>query len=190
MKKIMITLALVAVAATSAMAQISAGFGYQSKTYTDGDKDDNVTVNGIYVGAQYNYALTDAISVAPGITVNYLSGTKSGVDMKEWNIGIPVMFNYAIPVAEGFTLLPFAGPTLAFGLSNKYEGGGITLDMYDNAITEMNRFDLLIGGGVALDIVDVVRVSVGYNRGLLNRGKDVKPAVHTNSFHFGVAYLF
>ena len=191
MKKMFLTLALVAVAATSAMAQIGAGLGYQSKTWSDGDKTGDVNVAGIYVGATYNYALTDALSVAPGLVLNYLSGDESGVKISEMNLGLPILVNYAIPVAEGFTLLPFAGPTISFGLSNKYDfGGGLSIDGYAKDGLALNRFDVLVGGGVALDVMEVIRVSVGYNKGLLNRDKDADPAVTTSGLHFGVAYLF
>ncbi len=190
MKKIIVTLALVAVAATSAFAQIGVGLGYQGKTYPDGNNDQNV--GGFYVGAHYNSALTDAIGVAAGLDFNYLTGEEKtvGGKFKEMGIGLPILFNYAIPVAEGFVLRPFAGPTISFGLSNKYDLGGVSVDLYDPDLAGYQRFDILVGGGVALDVMEVIRVSVGYNKGLLNRVKDADPAVTTGGLHFGVAYLF
>ena len=57
--------------------------------------------------------------------------------------------------------------------------------------TKPNKFDILIGGGVALDVMDMVRVSVGYNQGLLNRNNDSDGSViKTSGVNFGVAYLF
>lgn len=188
MKKIIITLALAAAAALSANAQIAVGVGYQTKNYSnDGPKN-----GGIYAGVTYNYTLSDGLAVAAGIDLSYLTSNDDGVKVKEMNIGVPVLLNYAIPVADGFVLTPFAGPTFSYGLSFDVENSGISLNMYDNSIAQMKRFDVLVGGGVALDVQNLIRVSVGYNKGLLNRADsdDDDDKTTTGGLHFGVAYLF
>lgn len=189
MKKIIITLALAAVAALSANAQIAVGVGYQTKDYSnDGPKN-----GGIYAGVTYNYDLSNGLAVAAGLDVSFLSGKDSGINYSETNIGIPVLVNYAIPVADGFVLTPFAGPTFSYGLNFKGENSGVSINLYDNNLgAEMKRFDVLVGGGVALDIQNLVRVSIGYNKGLLNRAgsDDDDDKVTTSGLHFGVAYLF
>ena len=109
------------------------------------------------------------------------------------------MFNYGLQLADGFKLVPYIGPTISFGLSSVVKGGasafGFTvttgeIDMYgDNS--DYNKLDIQIGGGVALDIMDMVRAFVGYNQGLLNRNNDADgDVVKTSGLNFGVAYLF
>ena len=44
---------------------------------------------------------------------------------------------------------------------------------------------------LALDVMDMIRVHVGYNQGLLNRNNDSDGSViKTSGVNFGVAYLF
>ena len=62
----------------------------------------------------------------------------------------------------------------------------------------MSLLQLYLGGGVAFDIADIVRVSVGYDYGLLNRlnvdifdDNDVDYHFkETGRLSVGVAYLF
>ena len=115
MKKIIITLALAAVAALSANAQIGVGIGYGTKNFNDSDND----LGGLFVGASYNIPLASGLAVAPGIDFAMYSYKGDNVTVKENYLAVPVLFNYAIEVADGFKLVPFAGPTLSSGLSSK-----------------------------------------------------------------------
>ena len=193
MKKVILTLALAAAAALSANAQIGVGLGYTTKTLTDGD-DNSRDLAGFYVGGNYNIEISNGIYVAPGIDLGYVtkSGTLATFDYnyKEMYLGIPVLVNYPFEIADGFKLVPFLGPTISFGLSSKhYDELTGTTDLYgDNS--DYGRFDLLVGGGLAFDVMDMVRVSFGYNLGLLDRNSDDKASLKAKGYHFGVAYLF
>ena len=179
MKKFLLTIALAAVAAVAANAQTSVGVGYVEKNA----KSTHTTTNigGLYVHADHNIALAGDICVAPGVAFAYV--TNSDLDVKGTYIDVPIHFNYAFPVAEGFNLGIFAGPTVSLGLTSKT---GDSND-FDHGL---KRFDILVGGGVALDIMDIIRVSVGYNAGLLNRSEEDAFKLNTNGLHFGAAYLF
>lgn len=191
MKKIMLTLALVAAAAISASAQMSAGLGYMTKNYSDG-KNSDYNVGGLYLAADYAvYEITDGVLITPGIAASILSGKENGGKFNEFNIGIPINVSYSFEVADGFKLVPYLGPTITLGISSKEEVGGVSINLYDNDLgIKEKRLDLSIGGGIALDVMDMIRVSFGYNKGLLNRVEDADPAVKTSGVHFGVAYLF
>ena len=192
MKKIILTLALAAVAALSANAQIGVGVGYATKNLVNGDN--TASYAGFYGGGNYNIELSNGICVAPGIDVSYVSnsGTLATIDYKntEMYLGIPLHFNYAIEIANGFKLTPFVGPTISFGLSSKHEDEVLgTSDNYGNN-SNYGRFDILVGGGVAFDVQDLIRVSFGYNLGLLDRNSSDDVTTKANGLHFGVAYLF
>ena len=95
-------------------------------------------------------------------------------------------------VPSVLAIAPYVGPTFAYGLSSK---GSVavgstttTSDHYDG--TTYGKFDLQVGVGLAFDIVEMVRVSVGYNFGLLDRDSDEDTKVTTSNLNFGVAYLF
>ena len=72
MKKVLMTLALVAVAATSAFAQLSVGAGYLSNTQklsvTSGSTTTTnaTTSNGFYAGADYTLDLGQGLGVVAG----------------------------------------------------------------------------------------------------------------------------
>ena len=196
MKKIILTLALAAVAAIGAHAQIGVGVGYTQKNFSDVFKNEG----GLFVGANYNIELVNGLAVAPGIDFAMVSDKKDDLNYQKENyLAIPVMFNYAINLVDGFKLVPYLGPTFSYGISGKAKGGvswgGITLssDEYDvyETFDDYNRLDIMIGGGVALDVMDMVRVQIGYNLGLLNRNNDSDgTAIKTSGVNFGVAYLF
>ena len=195
MKKIILTIALAAVAAVCANAQIGVNVGYATKNFTNGMENEA----GLFVGANYNIELVNGLAVAPGIQFAMLSYKKDDNNYQKENyLTIPVMFNYGIDVADGFKLIPYLGPTISYGLSSVAKGGGtvwgITItsgdvDLYDG--TDYNRLDIQIGGGVALDVMNMVRAFVGYNQGLLNRNNNSDgKVIKTSGLNFGVAYLF
>lgn len=193
MKKIIITLAAMAIAVSSfAQASIGAGYLNQSKTNESIDPQ-----NGFYVGADYNINLAGALGVAPGIYYNYAAwkngNSTANVSLKEHYISVPVMFNYSINLASVAKLFVYAGPTARFGLSSKSTGsisfiGSATGDNYDD--TGYNRANVLIGGGIGIDFVEKLRLSVGYDYGLINRFKDSSTKYNDKLFHVGLAFLF
>ena len=195
MKKIILTLALAAVAAIGAHAQIGVGVGYTQKNFSDVFKNEG----GLFVGANYNIELVNGLAVAPGIDFAMVSYKKDDLNYQKENyLAIPVMFNYAINLVDGFKLVPYLGPTFSYGISSKAKGGvswgGITLssDEYDvyETFDDYNRLDIMIGGGVALDVMDMVRVQIGYNIGLLNRNNSSDgTAIKTSGVNFGEAHL-
>ena len=195
----MIALAAAATAFAQFPSGLSVGAGYvDSKQVWKTDDDTHKEgFGGFYVGADYNIAIADfGLGVAPGIYVDFLTNKDYPVDGAKWkevNLGIPVMFNYAIPVADILKITPFAGPTLQLGLSSKMKDDDNTHNVYSDDDADYGRLQLFVGGGVAFDIADIVRFSIGYDLGLLNRNTgdqkdDLK--VKNNGLHFGIAYLF
>ena len=188
----MIALAVAATAFAQLPKGLAVGAGYLSndgKTKM-GDVTHTETIGGFYVNADYNIALGEALGVAPGVAIDYLSKTKNDVKTTLINLDIPVMINYAIPVADIIKIVPFAGPTVQFGISGKAKAGDNTLDLYgDNQ--DNSRLQIYVGGGVAVEIAEILRAHVGYDLGLLNRYTgDGDITVKNNGLHFGVSYLF
>lgn len=192
MKKIIITLAAMAIAVSS-YAQASIGAGYLSQTMSNSNAK---ALNGFYVGADYNINITGGLGIAPGLYYNFATwsdgGKNANASVKEHYISIPVMFNYSFNVAPGFNLFAFAGPTARFGLASTSTGQVLgwssTGDNYKNDYYQ--RAAVLIGGGVGADIHDKIRLTVGYDYGLTNRYKNSSPACNDKLLHAGVAFLF
>jgi len=216
MKKIFATIAVLAVAASSAFAQISVGAGYVGTTATTEINSNSTDVNfsGFYLGGSYNFDLGMGIGVAPGLyyvnesNSNTKSATALGytatgdVTTKEQFIAVPINLNYGIELMDGLKLSVFAGPTLAYGLSSKTTGTvtlpilgtkETTIDNYDEDegnVLDYKKFDVMLGAGVAVDIVDMIRVSAGYNWGLMDLHGNDNSKYTRKGLHIGVAYLF
>ena len=197
MKKIILTLALAAAAAVCANAQIGVNVGYTTKNFTDVFNNEA----GLFLGANYNIELVNGLAVAPGVEFAMLNWTKDENNYQKENyLAVPVMFNYGFELVDGIKLVPYLGPTFSYGLSSKGKnslstiasailGGSGEGSLYgDNS--DYTQFDILIGGGVALDVMNMVRAFVGYNQGLLDRYNDDNTTVKTSGLNFGVAYLF
>lgn len=204
------TLALVAVAATSAFAQLSVGAGYLSNTQkytypTGSNKSETATTpsSGFYVGGDYTLDLGQGLGVSAGLKGAFLFGkldntvTTSNNKLSEIYLAVPVMANYTYAISNDFKVFALAGPSIAFGLSSKYTGhndltnNDYTTDRYDeDAYPSYGKVNVFLGLGAGVDILNTVRVKVGYDIGLLNRTKEDNQKINDAQLYFGVAYLF
>lgn len=212
MKKLIITIAIALAACTAAFAQkgLSVGAGYLDNTvksvYTSGSTSTTTsqTYGGFYGGVSYTVlTLGPGINITPGL---YFASTSFKEEKEvltvltrttgsESYLAVPVNFSYKLDLVPGtLAIEPYAGPTFAYGLSSKgsvwdeLTNATTTTDNYDG--TTYGKFDLQVGVGLAFDIVDMIRVTVGYNMGLLDRNSDSDYKVTTSNINFGVAYLF
>lgn len=201
---------------TNASAQFSASVGYansQTKFRVAGFNVAKPSMNGVYAGFTYNIPLADAgvgtLGVAPGIYFSYLTKPETNLYVVKGNIdetylGVPVDFNLSMPVADGIKFIVFAGPTFSVGTSSDIKVTAIAKndisdsvlgnrnDLYDGLVSQYfgyDRFDILLGGGIGLDFEDMIRVTVGYDAGMLNRGGNTIN-IRRNQLHIGLAYLF
>jgi len=209
MKKVLMTLALVAVAATSAFAQISVGAGYlsntQKATYTSGSTSTTTTAPsaGFYVAADYAMDLGQGLGVSAGLKGAYLGnttttsllGVSSTSKLSEIYLAVPVLCNYNYEINNDFKVFAFAGPSFAFGLSSKTKTTSnvsddvtITDNYGDNS--DYGKMNIFLGAGVGVDVMNMVRVKAGYDIGLLNRSSADNTKCNDAQWYVGVAYLF
>lgn len=214
MKKIILTIAIVAVAATSAMAQslegLSAGAGYLSTTSTGSVTVGNTTTTtktpftGFYAGAAYAFEVYNGLAVEPGIQFKHIGNTETSsllgqsatTKTTENYIEIPVNFTYGLEIIPStLKVSVYAGPTFDFGLSSKavttntVTDDVVTVNNYDED-SKYGKFDVLVGAGVHVDVLEMIRVSAGYNFGLINRTSQDNSTIFNKGLHVGVAYLF
>lgn len=188
MKKI-ITILVAALAATSAFAQLDFGAGYLNNTWKQTllGHSNSEALNGFYVGADYTVTKLGPINVTPGAYLAYSAKSKDGYKVDMFALDIPVNFSFGIDFSNDFRGFIYAGPTFEIGLSAQGKEESISVDLYKDA---MKRFDIKLGGGIGVDINKLIRVTVGYNAGLLNLCQDDDTNWKFNQIHFGVAYLF
>ncbi len=211
MKKVFSTIlaASMMLLGTAALAQPSIGIGYVNSSDKSKISSTTTTTNlsGFYVGGSYNINVTGALNVAPGLYYtlvtksdadNFLGVVDTKVDATEHYLSIPVMFNAGLPLTNDIVGRVYAGPTLAYGLASKTKVKGsvagfskdATINNYDDDY-DYGRFDIMLGGGVAVDFYDMVRFKIGYDYGLVNRYTgDGDATRHRSQFTVGVAYLF
>lgn len=195
---------------TSAFAQASLGAGYvYGKTNIDVNilsiltTEVDASLNGFYLGGSYNIPVgTSGLGIAPGLYFSYLTKDNANLavaegDLTETYFTAPIDLNLGVPVGDGLRFIVFGGPTLSYGLTSKVAvpvsgDSKHTYDIYDGELsnwTKYKNFDVMVGGGVGLDFENMVRFTVGYDYGLLNRGGSTVN-VHRQQLHAGVAFLF
>lgn len=214
MKKVLLTIALVAAAATSAFAQPTLGAGYVNNqaTTTVGNSISTSTTNGFYVEGGYGIPLAGAFSVTPAIRYTFLGSSKdNGIvvfgqslsgssKLIEHYVGIPIMLDYGFDIGGVAKISLFAGPTFNYGVSSKLTTSasanilGISLgtgnsvsDLYDGG--NYNRFDVLVGGGIGVEIENV-GLKVGYHYGVLDRYASDNSSLHDAQLLIGATLKF
>lgn len=208
MKKAVITLALLAVAATSAFAQLNnltVGAGYHFYTQVTSVEALGATFttempsSGFYLGASYKVCtFGPGIDVTPGLyftKASYKDKDDSNIQMKEGQIAIPILFSYTLNLVPGtLSIAPYVGPTLTMGFSKKstVDNWKHTSDFYaqDN---DYRKTDLALGAGFSIDIMNLIAVNFGYNHHLFNMYKGDTDGIsykHGGTVYFGVSYGF
>ncbi|MBO6221783.1 MAG: PorT family protein [Bacteroidales bacterium] len=212
MKKILTTLlaASMMLAGTSVFAQnlaVEAGFGLSSTRFNYTLGSTTADLYGGTLGLSYEIPVVEGtIGFAPGIQVGYFTGgyvnlpfNLGKASFNESYLAVPLDLNLHLPISEDMKFLIVAGPTLDLGLTSraKLKDTSAEYDIYDGALGDMtkyNRFDVLIGGGLGLDVMDAVRFTVRYDYGLINRnGGNLTSGflkVHRSQLKLGVGFLF
>ena len=209
MKKVLMTLALVAVAATSAFAQISVGAGYlantQKSSYTSGSTTTTTptALKGAYLNADYTFDLGQGLGLVAGLKGSFLTythtttilGVSGTTNLKELYLGVPVLCNYSYVLSNDLKLFAYAGPTFNIGLSSKSKFTQTVTDdvtITDNYAdgSDYGKFNVLLGAGVGVDVMNTIRIKAGYDIGLLDRDGRDDYKVNDAGWYVGVAYLF
>ena len=206
MKKIILTLALVAAAATSASAQFGIGAGYLNSSMKESSSSESLALNGAYIEGTYSLPLADGLCFVPGLRYSFATTSDvsaleiedfkaAGIDitMNEHYVSVPLMFQYGYDLG-GAKLFAFAGPTLNAGLASslsvKLDIAGFTGDEDVDLFKDVfNRFDVSVGGGLGVEFSNI-QVKAGYDFGLLNKSTDDRSKLNCKQLRVGVAYLF
>jgi len=211
MKKILTTILAVSMAfagttlsAQNLVAELGVGMSNTNFNYSLGHV--NADLYGGTLGLSYEMPITGtSIGFAPGLRFGYF--TKSGVNIYDYTdvsftetyLSVPLDFNIHLPMSEDMGLVIFAGPTIDLGLTSRVKESSTSLeyDIYSGELsgyTKYSRFDVMIGGGIGLDVMDAVRFSLRYDYGLLNRnGGNLTSGIlriHRSQLKLGVGFIF
>ena len=198
-----------ALAGTTLSAQnvaVEAGFGLSSTRfdYTLG----HVTADlfGGTLGVSYEIPIVEGtLGFAPGLQFGYFTKGDvniydyANVSFTETYLAAPLDLNLKFPISEDIKLMLVAGPTLDLGLTSrvKEKASSLEYDIYSGKLsgyTNYNRFDVLLGGGFGIDVMDAVRFTVRYDYGVVNRnGGNLTSGflkIHRSQLKLGVGFLF
>ena len=114
--------------------------------------------------------------------------------LKNKNLGeiyleAPVRAKLYIPLGSKVDLYIFGGPVASVNLIS---GDFHTTQITDNykANPNLRRFDVMLGGGVGVEIIRHIRATVGYDHGLINRDGTPGRNVHTGALKVAAYYMF
>ena len=203
MKKIIILAATMLLAGTAAFAQSAIGAGYFNSI--DIGKTSNSTnsdpLSGFYVGFGYTVPIASGINFTPGLYYGY-AAKSNATDLiittvsgkrEDHFLNIPLSFSYGLDLTPDFRFFAYAGPSLSVGVVSKVTGTlGSNKSSYDRyqEDSNLNRFDVMVGGGVGVEVMNTFRINVGYDFGMLNRYNNTNTAFRRNQLTAGVAFLF
>ena len=195
MKKIL-TLAFAAsmmLLATDAFAQFHVGFGYTRTMQTAKALSSELTgdKNGVYAGVGYTLPIAGALGITPGVYYTYSTHiTKNVATLAEHNVKGILDISYKLDLANDLAFFAFAGPRYSYGLSSTYKIDGVseTIDNYNNSFYKKGNF--LLGCGVGVEFLEVVRFQVGYDHGLTNRYDSDLISLKENMINAGISLLF
>jgi len=210
MKKILTTILAVsmAFAGTTLSAQnlvAELGVGLSNTNFNALGYKANADLYGGTLGLSYEMPVYGNIGFAPGLRFGYF--TKGDVDVygydsvafTETYLEVPLDFNIHLPMSEDMSFVIFAGPTVDLGLTSRIKEATTSAEyeIYSGELSEYtkySRFDVLIGGGIGLDVMDAVRFSLRYDYGLINRnGGNLTSGIlriHRSQLKLGVGFIF
>ena len=200
MKKIVILLsaALVLLASAPAFAQASIGAGYLSSTeiWKSGNSSSESTpMNGFYAGVGFTVPVANGINFTPGIYYGF--ATKDNVvdvaGIFKINGGKQqdhyLDFSFALDLSSDLRFFVYGGPSLSLALASNLISGSTTVNRLGEN-SDLNRFDIMLGGGLGVEVMNMFRINAGYDFGLLNRYQSSNYTVNRNQLYAGVAFLF
>ena len=209
MKKVITTLAMLAIAAGMAFAQApSAGLAYLSSTKTT-KSGNNTTTNtgaGFAVGGNIEFDLIEGLKLVPGVYFGHIVtkgiadwfglATTTGTEVENYMM-IPVRASYGYELFDGLKVFAFMGPSFNYCLGSNStfvtNAGGVTVtsktDNFQDG-SDLQRFDISWGAGAGFDVMDMIRIAVSYDLGMFDLHADDNTTLHRNQLAVSVSYLF
>ena len=196
MKKLFITLAVLAAAAFSANAQFRVEAGVNLASYKFTGYTTTQTTNAkpnFRVSALYDFIDSADWAFETGLTLSgttcYRTTASVDATMKAMNLDLPIRGAYTWRVTDNFWVTPSIGLYVGVGLSNKTEAAGITTDnLAENG--DLKRFRFGTDDELLLTIAQHITIGIGYFDSLYNMCKDTDCTIKDSGVYFTVGYAF
>lgn len=203
MKKIVILLsaALVLLAGAPAFAQATFGGGYLSTTESwksGSTSTESDPMSGFYAGLGFTSPINSLFKLTSGVyygfasksnVTHFLGLTIDNGKQQDHFINIPVFLSLGMDTTAGLHCFIYGGPSLSFAVASKLVSEKKSVDLFEED-PDLKRFDVMLGGGVGVELFETFRVTVGYDFGMLDRYNANSYSVRRNQFTAGVALIF
>jgi hypothetical protein len=213
------TVAAAMLIAGNSYAQLSIRAGFAPETWkstvtvNNSSTTSTSSLNGIFIGAHYNFNLTGDLGLSLGAQYRFNFGKETsssslfglvgatGESKKTQSVlDVPVLLNYGLDLADALRLSIFAGPTLNLALAGNTHGTTTTTVGDKTSVVEddVNWY----GDNTKLEVLNLSAtfgvnftymnfgIFGGYNMGLLDMHKDSDTKVTTGGFFVGLGYTF
>ena len=195
--------ALVLLASAPVFAQPAVGAGYLNSVdvVKSGNTTNSDPLSGFYAGVSFTVPVASGINFTPGVYYGYAAKsnatdliiTKLSGKREDHFINVPLHFSYGLDLSPELRFFAYAGPSVSLGVASKVTSTvGSSSGSYDRyqENSDLNRFDILVGGGVGVEVMNMFRLNIGYDLGMLNRYNNTNTQYRRNQLTAGVAFLF
>lgn len=196
MKKLVFLIACAAflLAGQVAKAQISVGVGAGSRGYTMrlADVAEGHAAVQLSLEAEASFRLAGNFAASAGLSLTGVAGFHFGGTSKnlgEIYLDLPLRAKYYFPLSQKLDLYLFAGPVVSVDI--------VSLDAHSKSSSSnfqtyptLGRLDVMMGGGLGMEILKEFRITIGYDYGLLDRDSSTGATVHTGALKATVGYMF
>ena len=175
--------------------QFSLGAGTSSHGFVfHGDNSTKAaTAPGLSIDFEATFPVSNVFAVAAGASLTgvagYHFGGNNSINLGEIYLDIPVRARFNIPLGGRTKLFLFTGPVISTNLVSIDAHASGSTSNYDT-FKDLRRFDILFGFGVGVDIIEHIRVALGFDYGLLDRNAAADKKFHHSQLKLGVQYIF
>lgn len=179
----------------NAQVRFSLGAGISGNFYVLGEK--GVTIGssapGLSLDFEANFPMSQRFALSAGAALSGVAGYHFGGD-KNKNLGeiyldIPLRAKLYIPLGVNTRLYIFGGLTPAAALVSLDAHSGKSTSNFDT-YPNLSRLGLMGGAGAGMEIIDHIRVHLGYDHDILDRDGSADVTVRRGVFKTAVYYIF
>lgn len=172
---------------------IGAGTATHFYLFNEAGNIHGVGAPGLSLDFEATFPVTQTFKVSAGASLTgvagYHFGGNTAINLGEIYFDIPVRARIYIPLGGRTALNFFGGPVLSTNLVSIDAHASGSTNNY-KTYSDLRRFDIMLGVGAGIDIIEHIRVALGFDYGLLDRNASTHDWCHRGQLKLGVQYIF
>ena len=159
----------------------------------EGNVIDMKSAPGLSLDFEVAFPVAPTFMISTGASFTGLAGYHFGGDTS-LNLGeiffdVPVRGRVCIDLGPNVVLQFIGGPVMSVNLVSIDAHASHTNNNYET-YPELRRFDVLVGFGVGVELIKHIRITTGFDYGVLDRNGSSDAWMHRGQSKFGVQYIF